>query len=143
MENKKYKPAIDKYFWVIWIPLTIILIVSTYFSISELLAFFIMLGVDIFCYYFMISSLFGYVELRKDLLYIKFGFIIKKEIPYDKIRKVIKEKKFVTHSMLSLKNAFEHINIEYNKFDMVTVSVKDNNEFTRELEERIMKATNK
>ena len=38
--------------------------------------------------------------------------------------------------MTSLKNALEHVNIKYNNFDVVTVSVVGNDEFISELAER-------
>ena len=39
---------------------------------------------------------------------------------------------------MDLKNAIEHINIKYNKFDMVTVSVVENDDFVLELNKRII-----
>ena len=78
MEIKRYKPLIDKYFWIIWITLFIILIIPTILSLTELVAFLIMIGVFVFTFYFMVSSFFSYVELRDKSLFIKFGFIIKK-----------------------------------------------------------------
>jgi hypothetical protein len=38
--------------------------------------------------------------------------------------------------MLSLKNALEHVNIKYNNFDIVSVSVVDNDGFIEELNTR-------
>ena len=136
MKNKVYKPAIDKLFYMIWIPTTILLIFITMLAYDNLAAFIIVLCSDLFCYYFLVSSLIGYVELRKNTVFIKFGFILKKEIPYEKIRSLEKEKSYISYSMLSLKNATEHVNIKYNKFDMVTVSVKDNDDFINELNKR-------
>ncbi len=94
-----------------------------------------MICVDVFTYYFMVSSLVGYVELREHTLYVKFGFILKREIPYDKIRELNKERRIMSYSMLSLKNSLEHINIKYNRFDMITVSVVKNDELIERLEE--------
>ena len=102
---KRYKPAIDKYFCLIWIPTIILLLICTIISLVEPIGFIIMLFTDIFCYYFLISSLVGYVEFREDYLYIKFGFILKRCIPYNKIREIAKERKLMTSSMLSLKNS--------------------------------------
>ena len=39
--------------------------------------------------------------------------------------------------MLSLKLAMEHINIKYNKFDVIAVSVVTNDDFEKELSARI------
>jgi len=137
MEIKRYKPLIDKYFWIIWITLFIILIIPTILSLTELVAFLIMIGVFVFTFYFMVSSFFSYVELRDKSLYIKFGFIIKKEIPYDKIRDIIKERKLYSESSFSIKNSIEHVVIKYNKFDNVTVSVKNNDDLIQKIKYRI------
>ena len=137
MNYKRYKPAVDKFFWWIWIPMLVLLIGLTVISIFEIWALITMLCIDIFSLYFPVSSLCGYVELRENTLFIKFGFILKREIPYNKIRELVKERKVVTYSMLSIKNSLEHINIKYNKFDMVTVSVVGNDELIEELKKRI------
>ena len=47
---------------------------------------------------------------------------------------IVKERKFYAESMMSLKNAFEHINIKYNAFDVTTVSVVDNDGFIKMLQ---------
>ena len=75
MESKRYKPMIDKYFWIIWIPLMAFLLAATLLSLFEPIALVILLLTDLFCFYFMVSSLVGYVELREKSVYIKFGFI--------------------------------------------------------------------
>ena len=137
--NKKFKPKFDKLFFMIWIPLAIVMIFATVMSAIAILPLIIMLATDAFTFYFLFSSIFAYAELRESTLFIKFGFIIKREIPYEKIRKLEKERKFYSDSMLSIKNSFEHVNIRYNKFDMVSVSVKDNDEFIAKLEALINK----
>ena len=65
----------------------------TVISFIELPALIIVLCTDIFILYFMISSLVAYVELKENSLYIKFGFILKREIPYNTILEINKEKK--------------------------------------------------
>ena len=77
-----------------------------------------MIPADLFVLYFIISPLFGYVELREDSLFIKFGFFMNREIPYPKIRGTSFEHKFYSDSMLSLKNSADHVNIKYNTFDI-------------------------
>ena len=109
---------------------------ATALSVFAPLALLIMILVDIFTFYFLISTLFGYVELREKSVFIKFGFLLKKEIPYDKIRGTVKERRFYSDSMRSLKNAIEHVNIKYNSFDVVTVSVMDNDKLIEEIERR-------
>ena len=136
--NKKYKPLVDKLFYFIWIPTVALLIVTTFIAASHPLALIIMIPTDLFTFYFLVSSLVGYVELREESLFIKFGFIIKRDIPYSKIREISKERKFHSETMLSLKNAMEHVNIKYNKFDVVCVSVEDNDEFIENLRLRLV-----
>ena len=137
MENKRFKPLFDKLFFIIWIPTSIIMIAMTVVFAFVPVALLIMIGVDLFTFYFLVSSIFGYVELREDTLFIKFGFILKQEIPYSKIRGVVKERRVYSESMLSLKNALEHVNIKYNRYDVVTVSVEGNDEFIKELNTRL------
>ena len=59
------------------------------------------------------------------------------EIPYTSIRDVCKERKFYSDSMMSLKYTLEHVNIKYNRFDLVSVSVVENDELIRDLTVRI------
>ena len=137
MKNRYY-PSVDKLFYWIAIP-TNILFVAALIPMIMLApeGLTIMIPAIVFTDYFLISPLFGYVELRDDELFIKYGFFLRKEIPYEKIREVTKERKVVAYSTLSLKNALEHINIKYNKFDMVTVSVNENDDLIKQLNERI------
>jgi len=137
MEIKKFKPLIDKLYFIILIPTILLLGAATVISTFEPVALFITIPVDLTVIYFIISPLFGYAELRENSVYIKYGFILKKEIPYNKIRGVVKERKFYSESMMSLKNSFEHVNIKYNAFDVTTVSVVNNDDFIGELNERI------
>ena len=137
MENKKYKPLIDKMFWIVWIPTAIFLIGGTVISFVSVIAFIIMLATDIFTFYFIVTSLVGYVELREKTLFVKFGFILEREIPYAMIMGISKERKIYSDSMLSIKNSMEHVRIKYNKFDVVCVSVVDNDGFIEELKKRI------
>lgn len=60
--------------------------------------------------------------------------LLKKEIPYHKIRAIEKERGIYCNSIMSLKNALDHINIKYNKFDITTVSVVDNDDLIRKIE---------
>ncbi len=137
LENKIFKPKIDRLFYIIWVPTVLLLLAATVITCFDLFPLLLMLSVDIFTLYFLVSPLIGYVELRQETMFIKYGFILKKEIPYTKIRDVKKERKFYSESMISLKNAIEHVNIKYNNFDVTTVSVKDNDAFIIELKSRI------
>ena len=137
--NKRFKPQIGKTFYVIWIPTVLFLSVMTAVSLVAPLAFVILLLTDALTLYFLLTSLFGYVELRDDAVFVKFGFIAKAEIPYSTIRGVTKERKLYADSIMSLKNSLDHVNIKYNRFDIVSVSVTDNDELISEIEARIKK----
>ena len=137
MEKKRFKPLVDKSFWITLLILSVFLAFGTVVAIFELLALFLMLFVDVFSLYLLVAPLFGYAEFRENYLFIKFGLFLKKEIPYDKIRGVTKERKFYSDSMLSLKTAMEHVNIKYNRFDIVSVSLVDNDAFISELDLRL------
>lgn len=136
MEAKRYKPKVDRLYLFIWIPTVILLAVCTVISCASLAAFLIMLATDIFTLYFLVSPLFGYVELRREGVYIKFGFFVSRKIEYSRIRAVDTERKWYSESMLSLKCAYEHVNIRYNSFEVVTVSVDDNAALVAELDLR-------
>ncbi len=137
MQRKRFKPLIDKMFWIISIPLCVLMTALTVLTaIFHPSMLFFTLSLDAFVAYFLISPLGGYVELREHTVFIKYGFLLKKEIAYDKIRTAEKARKFYSESMMALKNAIEHVNIKYNTFDVTTVSVVTNDEFIRELEAR-------
>ena len=136
MENKRYKPSVDKLFWwsagaaiAIMIPMTII---SAFSPITLIIT----IPIDLLVAYFLISPFFGYVELRDKSVFIKFGLVLKKEIPYSKIRKIQKDRKCYSESILSLKNSLDHANIRYNAYDVTTVSVVNMDSFIEELNER-------
>ena len=133
MEKIIFKPQIDRLFWFIWIPTVILLAVGTVISCASTIALLILLATDIFTLYFLISPLFGYVELRERTMYVKFGFFVSREIEYSRIRAIDIERKWYSESMLSLKCAYEHVNVRYNSFDVVTVSVRDNAALAAEL----------
>ena len=137
MDNKKYKPKVDKLFYLVMIPTMIIVLAPVIIcGILVPTTLFITVPILLFTTYFLITTLFGYVELRESSLYIKYGFIMSKEIPYDKIRGVEKERSIISTSTLSIKNALDHVNIKYNKFDVTTVSIDDNDDFINELNKR-------
>ncbi len=130
MQEHRYKPLTDKLFYLL--ATSTLLITLTPTVICGILApttLFITLPILLFTAYFLLSPLFGYVELREASLYIKYGFIISREIPYEKIRKIETERKIISPSILSIKNALDHINIKYNTFDLTTVSLKKSDEF--------------
>lgn len=142
MQNKRFRPLLDKLFWITWVPTALIMLAVTLLSLYHIVALLLTLLVDVFVFYFLVSPLFGYVELRESSVFIKFGFFLKREIHYEKIRGVTRERKFYADSILSLKNALTHINIKYNSFDMVSVSVVGNDELKNEIESRTMGGLN-
>lgn len=137
MEYKRFKPMFDKLYYLIWIPTSVLMIAMTVFACFEPVVLFVAIPIDVFTFYFLITSLFGYVELREDSVFIKFGFIMKREIPYKNIRGITKERKMYADSMVALKNSLDHVNIKYNRFDMISVSVVGNDELISEIELRI------
>lgn len=137
MENRRFKPLVDKSYYIIWGITVIILAMGTVISCVAPLPLCIMIFTDLITVYFLITSLFGYVELREKSIYVKLGLITDREIAYDSIRGVVKDKKLYSESTVSLKCALEHVNIKYNKFDVLTVSVVGNDELIREVEARI------
>ena len=138
METKKYRPKIDKLYWILLLSTNAVclplLFIPPFFSPQTL---FITVPLFVFVNYFFVSPLFGYVELRENELFIKYGFILKRSIPYGKVRSAVKERKFYTDSMLSLKNSLEHVVIKYNAYDFTAVSVVDNDAFIAELYGRL------
>jgi uncharacterized membrane protein YdbT with pleckstrin-like domain len=110
--------------------------VVTGLSLFDIGAFLIMLAIDLFTFWFLFSPMFGYVELRENTLYIKYGLILKKEIPYQKIRDVYKERKLISEAMMSLKSAVEHVSIKYNTFDVTVVSVVGNDNLIKDIKLR-------
>ena len=134
---KRYKPLIDKMFWIISIPTLLLMAALTVIAVFDTVALIVVGVVDLAVIYLLVSPLFGYVELREESLYIKYGLILKKEIPYSRIRGAAKERRWYADSMLSLKNALDHVNIKHNSFDVTTVSLVDNDEFIEQLNFRI------
>lgn len=133
---KKYKPLIDQlYFWML-IPTLILISVMTVLSAFAPLTLLITIPIDLFVIWFLISPLFGYAELRERSVFIKYGLIMKKEIPYEKIRGLEKKRKIAPDSMLSLKNALDHVNIKYNKYDVACISIIDSDEFIEAILEK-------
>ena len=133
MEIKRYKPKFDKLFYI---PIGIVgalMVGATLISSIEPLGLVIMLACDLIVLYFVSASFAGYVELRESVMFVKFGFFLKREIPYNKIRKIEIQHRFYSESMLSLKNSLDHIDVRYNLYDVVSVSVVDNDDLVREL----------
>lgn len=139
METKRYKPLIDKMFYIISIPTILLMAALTVICAMAHITLVSVIFVDILVIYLIVSPLFGYVELRENEVFVKFGLYSSRKIPYDTIRGVNKDRKFYSESMVSLKNAIEHVNIKYNSFDVTTVSVVDNDGFIEELKERCKK----
>ena len=136
MKIKKYKPLVDKFFWIISVPVFVLVLGLIVLAAFQPLSLIAVIPLALFVIYFLVSSLFGYVELRESGIFIKYGLILKKEIPYEKIRGAKEGRGFYSDSMVALKNSIEHVNIKYNSFDVTTVSVVGNAELVAELNER-------
>ena len=145
MESVRFKPLFDKLYWITLIPTAVLMAALTVMAAVDapLTAVALALPIDIFTFYFFVSPIFGYVELREDSVFIKFGFILKREVPYGKIRGIEKARSAISDSLLSVKSSFEHVNIKYNKFDVVSVSVVGNDAFIKELDARVSEKTHK
>ena len=134
----RYNPKFDRLFYI---PISIALVLSlgataltvVYFAPFGLA---VMILCDLLVSYFLVSAFVGYVELREETVFIKFGFFLKKEIPYNKIRRVERCRKIYSESIVSLKGSLEHIDIRYNTYDVVSVSVVDNDALIAEIEKR-------
>lgn len=137
MPTLRYRPKIDRLFYILsTVTFLIVFVPMLVCGILEPSTLFITVPIFLFTAYFLVSPLFGYVELGSDELFIKYGFIMKREIPYAKIRGIERERSIISHSIMSLKNALEHVNIKYNTFDVTTVSLKDEDDFLAELNAR-------
>lgn len=134
----RFKPKFDKLF--LWF--AVLTMVPVFAALALTVAFqstggwIIMTATTLFAAYFFVSPCFGYVELRETAVFIKFGFFMKREIPYDKIRGIEKKHSAVADSMLSLKNALDHVNIKHGSFDVTSVSVSDEDTMISELHAR-------
>ena len=137
METKRYKPKFGKITYVIWVPTMLLLLGATVLAAFEPAALFIMIPTNLFTLYFFITPFVGYVELREHTIFIKFGFVLTKEIEYKSIRTVEMARKFYSDSMVSLKNTLDHVNIKYNRFDVISVSVVENDELITDIKTRL------
>lgn len=133
----KFKPLVDKLFWIISIPTVFLTTVALIISIVDTVALIITASVEIIVLYFLLSPLFGYVELREECIFIKYGLFLSKEIPYSSVRTVKKARRWYSYSMMSLKNAIEHVEIGFNRFDTTDVSVVNNDLLIEEINNRI------
>lgn len=132
----KFKPSIDKLFYIVAAICLVTVIGMTVVSAFAPVSLWVTVPVDLLVLYFLFTPLFGYVELREKSVFIKFGLILKKEIPYSEIRGTSRERKFHSDSMVSLKYSMEHINIKFGRFDMISVSVVDGERLIEEIEKR-------
>ena len=136
--TKRYKPRFDRLFYGIAIFTAVVMLgclIPSFYG-GGAFAIVVTLGSLILCGYFLVSPCFGYAELREETLFIKFGFFLSREIPYEKIYAVEKKHMMVADSMLSLKNAMDHLNVKYNRFDLISLSLQNEEDFIKALCER-------
>ena len=139
MKNLKFRPKFDKLFLGTMVP-TLILILGLLIMTAiwqSTGGWIVMAGTFLFTAYFFVSPFFGYVELRETAVFVKFGFFLRQEIPYESIRGIEIKRSIISDSMLSLKNAMEHVSIKHGRFDATSVSVVNNDELISEIEARI------
>lgn len=141
MEIIRFRPLIDRLYYL---PLLFTALVLTPLTVLTALAEPMMLAftipTDLFCLYFFISPLFGLVELRENAIFIRYGFFLRREIPYASIRGTRRARGLYGESMLSLKSGMEHLHILYDRYGITTVSVKDNDRLALEIEKRLPQA---
>ena len=133
-----YRPQLDKLYYLpllftsaVMLPLTVVT------AILDPLMLLFMIPIDLFCLYFFISPLFGYVELKEHTLFIRFGLLLRREIPYAKIRGTVRGRGIYGESFLTLKYGMEHLHVRYGVCDITTVSVKDNDGLAKAIAERM------
>lgn len=138
IEIKRFLPKYDKFFHFIWIPTAIIMLslLALNAFLPSIFGWIVTLATTVIVAYFVISPMFGYVELQETYVFVKFGFFMKRVIPYETIRGVEKKRTAIADSMVALKNAMEHVNIKHGKFDITSVSVKDNDVLMAEIRKR-------
>ncbi len=134
--NKKYKPKTDKLFWWLLVIVNAVCLPLLIIAFFDPVSLFVIVPIFLFVNYLMVSPLFGYAQLREDALYIKYGLILKKTIPYEKIRGMEIKRSIISESMMGLKLSLEHVVIKYNTFDCTEVGVRDNQAFIEELKEK-------
>ena len=139
MQRTIFKPLVDKTFWIISVSTLLLMTAMTVISAFAPIALLITVPIDIVVVYLLVSPLFGYVELRENAVFVKLGLILKREIPYGSIRDLCEEKKLYADSMISLKCALRHVNIKYNRFDIMSVSVRESGALIDAIKGRIPK----
>ena len=139
MKRLRYKPKFDKLYYIIFaVCLVLVLPATVVPAVFEPVTLFITLPTLLFVLYFLVSPMFGYVELMDEAVYIKYGLILNKTIPYKSIRCVDCGRGVISESMMSLKNAMDHVTIKYNAYDVTVVSVTDNEGLITELNFRAL-----
>ena len=97
---KRYKPLVDGMWLGIIIPVGLVMLAAVILSaILDPTGLTILIPTALFVGYFLIGPFFGYVELREETLFIKYGCFLKREIPYKKVRAIAKTRGFYSESM--------------------------------------------
>ena len=136
MENKRYKPIKRTMYYLIRVPLLVAMAVATAISSTEPIALLIMLPTDALVVYFLLSELMAYAELQDEGVFIRFGFFAKQFIPYDSVYGCEKVEKWYADSTntFAIKTAVEHINLKYDKWRTLSLSIEDADGFMMALE---------
>lgn len=136
MQNQRFKPKFDKLYWLSLSLCAVYMIVMTAISVGSRPMMIITGSVNLVLLWVLVAPWFGYVELREDVIWIRFGFFLKREVAYASIKRMQKVRHWYSESMIALKNAMEHVDIRYNACDVVSVSVTDNDALIEAIEQR-------
>ena len=134
----KFKPYIDKYFYVPIIfvlilfiaPITVGIICRQADQIIVTSVLFVVIGV------LLTSPLFGYVKIEEDHIFIKYGLFYKRKILYTSIKEISKEHKYYATSLFSHKTSLDHVFIKFDEANDTCVSVKNMDVFIALVEEK-------
>lgn len=134
----KFKPHVDKYFYIPII-FVLILFIAPFLvaivcrQIDQIIVtslLFVVISV------LLISPLFGYVKIENDYIFIKYGLFFRRKILYTNIVEITKEHKYYATSLISHKTSLDHVFIKYNNYSDTCVSVKDMDVFIALIEEK-------
>ena len=139
MPKQRFRPKFDRLYWISFTVCAVYIVVMTAVSVGSVSMLCFMSAINAILVWVLAAPWFGYVELGEDAVLVKFGFFLKRVVPYADIRKMQKVCHWYSESILALKNAMEHVDIRYGACDVVSVSVTDNDALIAAIERRLRK----
>lgn len=135
----KYRVNIDKYYYITIVVVSLILLIPLILSIvaKRVWVILVVAFLIIFVEYLLFSCFIGYAKLEEDHLVIRYGFIIKRRLPYEIIRGVEKKSSYFSESLISLKTTKNCVVVLFNTYDNTTISIKDEDDFIEKLLEKL------